>query len=186
MADRELRLELKRGGLLPVSRGWMLVKGFVVVRSWSSGSESFALSIWGPGEIVVPELIGIPQMEIEAISDVVAEEYRAGPVEQQSFLALQMEQMGRLMQLARIRPVDERMLAFMHWLAMRFGRAAQAGVFLPIKEIGLTHRDMAELTGLSRVSVTKILGLFRERGLITSQGDGVIRVNVVQGEAGSS
>lgn len=149
--------------------------GYVMVRSWNSGSESFALSIWGPGEIVVPELIGCLQTEIEAISDVVAEECEVQPSERQAFQELQIEQMGRLMQLSRVRPVDVRMTEYMQWLATRFGTVKEDDIVLPIKEIGLTHRDMAEMTGLSRVSVTKILGLFRERGLITGQGDVVIR-----------
>jgi CRP-like cAMP-binding protein len=57
------------------------------------------------------------------------------------------------------------------WLGKRFGRVSSQGISLSFSGMNLTHRNLAEMTGMTRVTVTKALIRFRQEGRIARQGD---------------
>lgn len=52
----------------------------------------------------------------------------------------------------------------------RFGRLSRRGVSLCFEEMTLTHRNLAEISGLTRVTVTKAISSFRQSGALLREG----------------
>ncbi len=79
--------------------------------------------------------------------------------------------MGMLLQLTRIRPVEARLFNLLIWLSERFGTRTEHGLSLPLEAMNLTHRQLAEMASVSRVTVTKALGHFRQQGWLQRVGE---------------
>jgi len=76
-----------------------------------------------------------------------------------------------LLQIGRLRPVDSRLIHLLHWIGARFGMISSQGTVVSLQEMNLTHRMLADLTGMTRVSVTKALSRFKASGLIVTRRD---------------
>ncbi len=55
------------------------------------------------------------------------------------------------------------LVKLLEWLATRFGRTVRQGNLIDLR---LTHQDLAELVGTTRVTLTRILGQLEQQGLI--------------------
>jgi len=73
--------------------------------------------------------------------------------------------------LNRIRSAERRLLMLLRWLGVRFGQVSSRGYRLSLKEMNLTHRSLAEICGLTRVTVTKNLNRYKTLGLLQSVGE---------------
>jgi CRP-like cAMP-binding protein len=71
----------------------------------------------------------------------------------------------------RIRSGERRLLALLTWIARSFGQINRHGFRLSLAELNLTHRGLADLCGLTRVTVTKTLSRFRQDGVLVSVGE---------------
>jgi len=90
--------------------------------------------------------------------------------EQQHFILDHRRQLSALVGLSRVRPIEDRLLRALIWLGERFGRVNSFGVSLSLSEMNLTHRNLAELIGSTRVTVTKSLTRLRQEGLLINTG----------------
>jgi len=178
MADRHLRLRLSAGESLPTSLSWMIDDGYVSLSAFNGDDSTTTLGVWGPGELVIPSTISDRPLQLYSLSAVQVEEHAATPEERQLFLNQQVLQLTTLLQLSRIRRAEERLFRLLIWLGERFGRVSSQGVSLSFSGMNLTHRNLAELTGMTRVTVTKALIRFRQEGLLSKQGgDELLRLD---------
>lgn len=81
-----------------------------------------------------------------------------------------MLQLSELLQLAQIRRAEQRLFHLLLWLGERFGQHSSQGLILSFSDLNLTHRNLAEITGMTRVTVTKALIRFRQEGRLCKQG----------------
>lgn len=81
-----------------------------------------------------------------------------------------MQQMGMLLEFTRIRPAEARLFHLLAWLSERFGSNTEHGRTIPLEAMNLTHKQLAEMASVSRVTVTKALGHFRQQGLLLRIG----------------
>lgn len=58
------------------------------------------------------------------------------------------------------------MLSILIWLGERFGNVSSLGVSLSATEMNLTHCNLAQFAGITRVTVTKAFTRFKREGLI--------------------
>ena len=130
----------------------------------------FTVGIWGPGESIIPDLITLKPIKLAALSPVRLCEWNPGPDEENSFSATQMQQMSMLLQLSKIRPAEMRLFNLLMWLGKRFGHVSARGIQVPLDEMNMTHRQIAEMASMSRVTVTKALGQFRQQGWLIKEG----------------
>lgn len=72
--------------------------------------------------------------------------------------------------LGQRRTID-RLIGFLTLLIEEFGEAAQEGYYLPFP---LTHAQIGSAIGSTRVTVTRLMGKLRQRGIISTYGDGLI------------
>ncbi|MBM5824670.1 MAG: Crp/Fnr family transcriptional regulator [Cyanobacteria bacterium M_surface_10_m2_119] len=164
MSERGLQLALEADQSLPVHLSWCVKDGYLRATGWTDQAEVFTLGIWGPGEIVMPELLTHQPVELRALAPARVLEWNPDPAEHLCCSATHMQQMGMLLRLTRIRPAEARLFNLLIWLGERFGSATDQGRSVPLEAMNLTHRQLAEMASVSRVTVTKSLGHFRQQG----------------------
>lgn len=73
--------------------------------------------------------------------------------------------------LIELEPVETRLFRLLVWLGERFGRVSRRGVSLSFQEMNLTHRQLAEIAGMTLVTVTKALSHYRQAGMMVREGN---------------
>ncbi len=170
MHERSLQLSLPANQSIPTNICRYINDGYVAATGASTITDTYTLGIWGPREIVVPDLLTMQDIELRALSSPLISELKATDNEISDFSANHIKQMTMLLQLAKIRPVETRLMKLLIWLGNRFGTTTNEGIEIPIESMNLTHRQLAELASVSRVTVTKALGQFRQQGWLTRAG----------------
>jgi hypothetical protein len=166
MPSRPLRLTLRADDHLPADLSWRIDDGYIRANTWNEEGESITLGIWGPGDLITPSGCGLAPFELISLTRVVVEECEPSDAEVLDFLRDQFTQTAGLLQIHRIRPADARLLRLLHWIGARFGRICSRGTTLSLEDMNLTHRQLADIAGMTRVTVTKSLTRFRSRGLV--------------------
>ena len=178
MTQRDLRLYLSAGETLPSSLSWMLEDGYLWLSAWNEEDSTTTLGLWGPGDLVIPSMFSDRHVRLCSLSAVQVEERVATEAEHQAFVNRQALQLASLLQISRIRHAEERRFRFLLWLGERCGRVNSQGVSLSFRDMNLTHRNLAEMTGMTRVTVTKALIRFRKEQRLCKQGnDELLRLN---------
>ncbi|MCS5705735.1 Crp/Fnr family transcriptional regulator [Synechococcus sp. FGCU-3] len=171
MSERGLHLALEVGQSLPIQCCWRVESGYLRAASSTDLAEIYTLGIWGPGEMVIPELLTQQPLELRALSGAKVQECTPDSAEKHAFSTTHIQQMGMLLQLTRIRPAEARLFNLLIWLGERFGSNTDQGRSVPLEAMNLTHRQLAEMASVSRVTVTKSLGHFRQQGWLMQVGE---------------
>ncbi|MFN9646002.1 MAG: Crp/Fnr family transcriptional regulator [Cyanobacteriota bacterium] len=171
MILRDLELSLHPGSTVPCNLSWRIDQGYLQVASWSEQGESCTLGLWGPGDLVIPSLMAFSPLQLVALSTARILEANPDGREREAFLMLQSQQISTLLKLSRTRPAEARLFHLLTWMGERFGRVSRRGVSLCFEEMNLTHRSLAEISGLTRVTVTKAISHFRQVGALVREGE---------------
>lgn len=166
-----LQLTLHPQDVLPEAMSWRLHEGYVRSVAWDLEGECLALGLWGPGEVITSEDPVIQPLELQCLTTVVVEHITFEPGVQQQHLRRERQMLAELLTIQRIRAGDRRLLTLLTWIARSHGQINRHGCRLSLSELNLTHRGLAELCGLTRVTVTKLLSRFRAEGRLVAVGD---------------
>ena len=170
VTERHLHLSLQAAAAVPCNLSWRIEDGYLRVASWSDQGEPFTLGLWGPGDLVIPSLITVVPLQLLALSSARLEEVTVTADEREAFLLDQSFQTSVLLRLSRSRRAEARLFQLLLWLGERFGRVSSRGVSLCLDDMNLTHRQLAEIAGLTRVTVTKAISHFRQEGYLVREG----------------
>ncbi|MCT0206918.1 Crp/Fnr family transcriptional regulator [Synechococcus sp. CS-1332] len=167
MPVRPVRLTLRVDDHLPADMSCWIDDGYVRANTWNEEGESITLGIWGPGELITPTGSGVMPYELICLTRVVVV-VECEPTESEilGFLRDLHTQTAHLLQIHRVRPADARLLRLLYWIGARFGRISSSGTTLSLEDMNLTHRQLADIAGMTRVTVTKSLTRFRSQGLV--------------------
>lgn len=171
MSARDLHLSLQAAAAVPSTLNWRIEDGYLRVASWSDRGEPFTVGLWGPGDLVIPSLITIAPLQLLALSAARVEEVQPTQEQREAFLLAQSLQASTLLRLSRVRPAESRLFQLLLWIGERFGRVSSRGVSLSFDDMNLTHRHLGEISGLTRVTVTKAITHFRQQGYLLKEGD---------------
>ena len=171
--QQPLRLTLQPGDVLPENLNWKIQDGYIRTSTWDNDGESIIFGIWGPGDWVTAAYSGIKPVEIQCISTVVVEQFQPTTTDIQQLLRQQIQNLEEIFQLNRIRSADQRLLTLLVWIGRRFGQVNSKGYRFSLRDMNLTHKALADLCGLTRVTVTKMLNRFKVDGVLqqASQDD---------------
>jgi len=161
-----LRLTLQPGDVLPESLSWKILDGDIRTSVLEEDGESIILGVWGPGDWVTAAYSALKPIEIQCISPVVVEEFQPDSEDVQNLLRQQIQNLEEIFQFNRIRSADLRLLRLLTWIGRRFGQVNSRGYRLSLKEMNLTHKSLADLCGLTRVTVTKVLNRYKVEGVL--------------------
>lgn len=170
MTARSLHFNLNAGADVPAHLSWRIDDGYLRLCSWSDRGDPFTLGVWGPGDLVIPSLVTLSPMHLQALSSARVEEAHPSRGEREAFLLDQCLQTSTLLRLSRARPAESRLFQLLLWMGERFGRVSQRGVSLSLEDMNLTHRHLAEISGLTRVTVTKAISHYRQAGFLIKEG----------------
>lgn len=158
--------EFKRRSILPNQPYslWRIESGIVRAITWLEDGTLVTLGLWGSGSLVGAPICRIEPYHLECLMDVIvtplpAESWRNYP----ESLLDHLQQYEEFLILRSHRRLEEAMLQLLNWLAKRFGHTVEQGQLIDLR---LTHQDIADLLGTTRVTVTRILGQFEAQQVI--------------------
>ncbi|HAZ47811.1 MAG TPA: Crp/Fnr family transcriptional regulator [Cyanobacteria bacterium UBA11369] len=149
--------------LLPNSL-WKIETGVVKNLTWLEDGSTVILGLWGPGDVVGKALSQVEPYQIECLTAV---EATILPVSEwyplTSVLLSHIQQAEELMVIRRYKKTDIMLVKLLTWLAKRFGREIEQGQLIDLR---LTHQDIAEILGSTRVTITRTLSQLEQQGFI--------------------
>ncbi|MBD2033655.1 Crp/Fnr family transcriptional regulator [Phormidium sp. FACHB-592] len=152
--------------LLPLRQQsiWKIEAGVVRTITWLEDGTIAATGLWGPGDLVGKALSKMESYQIECLTTV---EVSLLPVsrlyEETEALISNLQQSEAFSLIRSYRKIDAMVLKLLSWLAKKFGREVEAGHLIDLR---LTHQDLAEMLGTTRVTITRTLSQFEQQGLI--------------------
>jgi len=90
-----------------------------------------------------------------------------------SILCSRLRESWEKIQLLNLKHASERLKILFHMLSNKYGEKTSKGITLNIK---LTHQDMAEMTGMARETVTRVLDKWNKEGEINIIGNKLIQL----------
>jgi len=164
--QQPLRLTLQPGDVLPETLNWKIRDGYIRTSTWDEDGESIVFGVWGPGDWVTAAYSALKPVEIQCISTVIVEQFQPAATDVERLLLQQIQNLEEILQLNRIRSADQRLLTLLAWIGRRFGQVSSRGYRLSLKDMNLTHKSLADLCGLTRVTVTKMLNRYKGEGVL--------------------
>ena len=162
---RPLVHTFKRRESLPLeaNRLWQIRSGAVRLLTLSEDGTPITLGFWESGDLTGQPLICIQPSEIECLTKVQA--VLLSPDQCWNFQQVMRSHLHQMQELIRFRQgqVPQRLQQLLGWLALKFGRQVEQGRLIQLR---LTHQDMADAIGTSRVTVTRLMQELERNGKI--------------------
>lgn len=163
---KPIKQTFKRRSFLPLQEGilWRIEAGAVRTLTLTEDGTIIPLGFWGKGDVVGQLLSRIQPYQIECLMDVTA--YSVTPSECRDLNQVMMTNIHQMQELLRIRHglIQSRLMQLLSWLADKFGRETEQGRLIALR---LTHQDMADVLGTTRVTVTRLLQQLRQEEAIS-------------------
>lgn len=166
--------EFKKGYRIPLYPNaiWIVCRGIVKLSTFSSEGDEMNLGM------VLPDMpFGLPLTQIEpydaiGLTHVVLLRIHEQEIEQSPLLAQRMrlqlhrrlQQVATWMALAHHHPVSSRLQKLLLWMAREVGEQTPEGLRISVR---LTHQQLADLIGITRVTSTRILSLLQIKGWLS-------------------
>lgn len=160
---------LKRHQLIPsrCDSLWRIERGFVRTTTVTEDGALIVLGYWGTGDVVGYALSQVVPYQIECLTEV---EVSLLPQAQWSqsvdALVKHIQQLEELLSILHRSPVQQRLWGLLKFLAHKFSVEVEQGQLInPI----LSQQEIAETINVTRVTVTRLLQMFEQQGLILRQ-----------------
>jgi CRP-like cAMP-binding protein len=142
---------------------WLIQEGFVRAVTWDLEGNLTTLGMWGAGDIVSYEFSEISPYQIECLSPVKA---LRTPVPENlvKIILSHYRCTEALLAITHTNPIAIRLLKLLQWLGDRFGNLTGEGACKIT--LRMTHQQLAEVLGTTRVTVTRLLGLLQKENLV--------------------
>ena len=160
------RTLFSRRALLPSSQDylWQIETGVVRTLSVLEEGTNVTLGLWGPGDVVSQVFSTSAVYQMECITPV---EVIRLPLERSHLitevLIRHIQQCQDFLEILHSRSVDISLLRLLNWLAKKFGSEVNQGQLIDLR---LTHQELSEIIGTTRVTVTRLLNDFEKQGII--------------------
>ncbi|MDR9403363.1 MAG: Crp/Fnr family transcriptional regulator [Halothece sp. Uz-M2-17] len=165
-----------QGQHLPICQNWawLIETGVVKTYTWNEQGNTIILGYWGKGELVGQALSVVSPYQVECCTPVKAQQVPATLWSSWGeCLSQRCQQSEELLFIHRCDPLQERLRLFLVWLAHKFGQPVKEGWKICFK---LTHQELADAIGSSRVTVTRLLRTLEQQGIIKRFGRNCIVV----------
>lgn len=146
------------------NRLFRITSGVVRTLTYLDDGTPVVFGLWGSNDVVGGMLSHVQPYYIESFTPVEGQLFI--PDDQFSISNLTqsyLQQVEELMLIRSNKTIDVRLIRLLSWIAHRFGEDNAQGNLINLR---LTHQDLAELLGTTRVTVTRTLGQIEDQGLI--------------------
>ncbi|MGI0479819.1 Crp/Fnr family transcriptional regulator [Geminocystis sp. CENA526] len=154
----------EKRSFLPMRRDcyWQINSGVVRTYSWLDDSI-VVYGLWTQGDIISP-LLSKSDLQMECLTDVRVSTLSLDRlIEVNQALINQTREIQELINIKQYRPVNTALMELLKWLGNKFGQPTKNGISI---ELRLTHQQIAETLGTTRVTVTRLLTIFEQEGKI--------------------
>ncbi len=143
---------------------WLIKQGIVKTCTWNEEGTTITLGYWGSEDVVGQPLSLLNPYQVECLTGVKAD---CIPLHQCDWLAdsirRHIQQTEELLCIIRSERMYYRLLKILTWLAQKFGREVERGKLI---DVPLTHQELADAIGTTRVTVTKLINRLEQEGVI--------------------
>src|SRR4028118_67091 len=160
------RSKFARRSLLPLGQDyfWQIETGVVRTLTWLEDGTTITLGLWGVGDVVSRVLSKAEPYQIECLTPVEAIILPLDKWYQVNGVLIQhIQQFQEFLEILHCRSVETSLLRLLTWLAKKFGHQVEQGQLI---ELRLTHQEISEIIGTTRVTVTRLLNDFEKQGII--------------------
>ncbi|KAI9129837.1 Crp/Fnr family transcriptional regulator [Acaryochloris sp. CCMEE 5410] len=166
--------EFKRGITIPLHSQelWVVCRGILQLRTFDSEGNEAILGLAYPEMPFGLPFTQIDPYEVIALSDVVLMRITQIELERSSVLAQgilsqlnrRLQQAEDLLALVHLHPVSARCRELLLLLSKEIGEQTPEGIRIKVR---LTHQQIADLAGVTRVTATRVLGELRKEGWLS-------------------
>ncbi|MBD2308679.1 Crp/Fnr family transcriptional regulator [Chroococcidiopsis sp. FACHB-1243] len=163
------RIQFQRRDRLPENQEvlWQIESGIARSITWSQEGELVCLGYWGAGDVVGHALSRVQPYEIHCLTNVEVSRWNRNQWAQLTdAIVHHQQQTEELLSIIHINPISQKLWQLLVWLSQKFGRNVDNGQTL---ELPLTHQQLAQTLGTSRVTVTRVLQQLEVEGKIRRQ-----------------
>jgi CRP-like cAMP-binding protein len=144
---------------------WKIDQGIVRTITWTEDGKIISLGYWGPGDVIGQPLSRLDPYQIECKTSVTAS--LIPPImwsSQLDAILTHIQDAQELHSIVQNSTTDQRLLNFLIWLGQKFGYPIETGILIDLR---LTHLEIADVIGTTRVSVTRMMQRLENRGYIS-------------------
>ncbi|HBB32183.1 MAG TPA: Crp/Fnr family transcriptional regulator [Cyanobacteria bacterium UBA8803] len=155
-----------RRSFLPLKNDslWLIKTGVVRTITFEEDGTSRTLGLWGNGDIVGKALSLSCSYQIECLTRVTTTLLPQHSWHQATEAMMRhIQHYGKLIEILQTRQGESSLFQLLVWLSNRFGQPVEQGQLI---DLGLTHQDIADIIGLTRVTVTRMLNTLEKQGII--------------------
>jgi CRP-like cAMP-binding protein len=162
------------GALIPFDsqKIWVVCRGVVQLNTLYTNGDEALLGLVGPSMPFGLPLTAIHPYQAIALTDVDLMAITLTEIEKSPTLAYsvvqhltrRLRQTESILALVGHRRVEDRLRHFLFLLEQEFGQPTAEGSRITVR---LTHQHLANAVGTTRVTVTRLLGQFRQEGWLT-------------------
>ncbi|WP_216351391.1 Crp/Fnr family transcriptional regulator [Leptolyngbya sp. 'hensonii'] len=142
---------------------WKIESGVVRSLTWDAEGRTVTLGFWGKGDVVGHPLSRMNPYQVECLTTVQISEFAPENSYLQHALLVHAWKSEELLKIIHQPSISDRLFHLLLWLSEQFGKPVISGTLL---ELRLTHQDLADTIGSTRVSVTRLLGQMQREGKI--------------------
>ncbi|WP_338462120.1 Crp/Fnr family transcriptional regulator [Synechococcus elongatus IITB7] len=170
------RLLIGRRGMVPTGADtiWKIQSGLVRSSTWGEEGDMISLGLWGPGDLIGRPLSCLDPYELECLTAVEVVAVTDPALESHESLVRSLRYTEQLLSITRLRRAEAKLANLLSWIGERFGHPSANGWEIDLRRIPLTHQVIAELSGSTRVTTTRLLGEFRQAGRISRRDRALI------------
>ncbi|MEQ8974813.1 MAG: Crp/Fnr family transcriptional regulator [Coleofasciculus sp. C1-SOL-03] len=154
-----------RKDLLPLGSDylWEIEQGIVRSLTWNEEGQLVTLGFWGQGDVVGRRLSRIKPYQVVCLTPVTASQIPVESYSLQQALLVHAWKSEELLSILHQHSVYDRLLRFLEWLSCQFGQKVPQGQLL---NFHLTHQDISETIGITRVTATRLINRLEREGKI--------------------
>lgn len=141
---------------------WQIEKGIVRSSTLLDDGTIVTLGLWGCGDVVGVALSGVKPYQLECVTAVQVISLTPNQPEVEIVLA-HLKQLQELSSIRSYKRVDIMLLKLLSWLGQKFGQQVETGQLIDLR---LTHQDIADTLGTTRVTITRTLSQLEQQGAI--------------------
>lgn len=153
--------------LIPIESDffWVLQQGVVQTCTWTEEGSPITLGYWGSGDLVGQPLSLVYPYQVKCLTTVKAKSVSL--IESNNAIDSihrHIQQTEELLYIMRSEKMYQRLRKALIWLATKFSTELEIGQLIDLR---ITHQDLAEIIGATRVTVTKLINQLEQEGFLS-------------------
>ena len=147
---------------------WKVESGAVRSLTWTEDGQVICSGLWAEGDVIGTALSNLHPYEMERLTDVQLIEIPKSHWGEYVEAIIRHNQTNEfLLKISHCRAKDDALRQLLGWLTSRFGEEDRHGRLIGLQ---LTHQELAELIGSTRVTVTRIINDLEKAGFLSRKG----------------